>query len=224
MKILISVLATSHFPWEQLIQCIKKTWGSIKVENVKIIYYYGSSTENKPTMIGDDLYLPYEETYENIGKKTVDMFEYCLENFEFDYICRPNASSYVVQNELVKYLENKPRENYASSIIGHCSHIERFLSGVGYILSKNVVKKIVDNKKSWNHNFIDDIAISLLLNDLHVPMVFSPRQDYINGKDEEIKLIKDIYVYRCKVEKDQSREENLKTFLTLHSQYLKLNL
>lgn len=217
MKILICVLSSDIKPWGDLIEGIKNTWGSVKYENINIIYYFGNNSNNtdKPLLIKDNLYLPYEETFDNIGRKTIATFEFALNNYEFDYIIRPNASTYVDLDILYKYLVDKPRTNFVGGVLGDAPGISRFISGSCYVLSRDVVSMIIDNKEKWDHRYLDDVAMGKLIYSFpSVSIQAIGRIGHINPYNEKnIYIDKNIYNYRCKC---PNREDDLKTFNRLH--------
>jgi len=107
-KILISVLSLEQEPYISLEKTIRDTWANKSYPNVDIIYYYGGSDEIK--MIGDKFYSNTPEGLYNIGYKTLNMFDYTLNNMEFDYIFRTNSSSYVNIEKLLDFIKDKPKE------------------------------------------------------------------------------------------------------------------
>lgn len=163
-KIVILVLSSDIEPYLTLTNTIKNTWGDNKNEDIKIIYYYHKNDiecdyfDDKTS----SLYIKGDETLSNIGYKTIKCFDYVIKNYIFDFIFRTNSSSYVNINELLKFVNDKPRENYCSAPIGIYNNI-RFPSGCGYLLSCDIVNKIVKNSLLWNHYLIDDVALGCLL-------------------------------------------------------------
>ena len=84
VKILISVLSLEEEPYVSLEKTIRETWAKEKHHNVEIIYYYGGKDGEK--FIEDKYYSDTPEGLYNIGYKTLNMFEYCLNNMNFDYV------------------------------------------------------------------------------------------------------------------------------------------
>ena len=115
-KILISVLSLEKEPFISLEKSIRETWGSTKPEGIDIIYYYGNSKEDK--LIGDKLYLNAPEGLINVGHKTLKMYEYIYNNFDFDYVYRTNSSSYIDIKKLQSFIADKPTEKFYSGVIG----------------------------------------------------------------------------------------------------------
>ena len=166
MKVLICVLSSQTcINFKILTKVQKETcFKSIHPDISGLKFYYG-----KPVYKDTDLdwYFDCLDNITNIGHKTLKAFERALLK-EWDYLFRPNSSLFVNQNKLIEFLQDKPRLNFASGINGLSPENILFLAGSGYIISRDVVQLIVDNKDLWNHNYIDDVAISELMQRLGV--------------------------------------------------------
>ena len=215
MKILILVLTCDTQLYNKLTDTIRKTWGNNTEDKVEIVYYYYNNNIDYSYIKDDNLYLKGEECLYNIGYKTLDAFEFFFKNKEFDYIFRTNVSSYVNINELIKYIEDKPNNNYCSAFIGCVNGVE-FPSGSGYFFSKDVVKKIILNREKWNHTVMDDVSLGIMLNYLKIKINLGIRLDITND-EQYINLTKKTYHYRCKHEND--REKDIMILKKLYSFY-----
>ena len=160
MKILISVLSLNKEPYVGLEKTIRETWASESHEDVEVIYYYGDSNEIK--LVGDRLFLDSPEGLMNIGHKTLKMYAYILENFTFDYIFRTNSSSYVNIEKLKEFISDKPKEKFYCGGVGNYNGIP-FASGSGYFLSRDMVELVLEHRNEWNHSFIDDVSLGMLI-------------------------------------------------------------
>ena len=90
MKILISVLSVRTPPYGQMIDTSKATWDSIEVPGVETIYYVG---EPDTPLADKVLGTPVKEGYATIGHKNLIAWKWMLENRQFDFMARVNASS-----------------------------------------------------------------------------------------------------------------------------------
>ena len=179
--------------YDEFNKTIRETWYKDQVDGVETIFYYSSS---KSEMIGDELFIQSEEGIENLGHKVISSLEYVLDNIEFDYIFKMNCSSYLNKKMLKDILINKPRTNFYSGFMGIHYGI-RFVSGSGTILSKDLVKLIVDSKYNWNHSYIEDVSIGKIMMDSNVNITNLNRVDITNGLDYNLINIKNHH-YRCK--------------------------
>jgi hypothetical protein len=176
MKILIVVL--SHLDggiYTKFFETQNESWNSIEVEGVDTLFLVGNNDEDK--IDGNLIKTNVEESLYHCGYKTIKAFE-LLKDYEYDYIFRTNSSSYVDKQMLKDYLQDKPRTNFYSGIIGNHYGIH-FASGSGFIVSKNVVDLVLFKKEYWEHRFIDDVALGFLLRGLGVNPVLSPRFDVV---------------------------------------------
>ena len=161
MKILILILSSVNGSYSNIIQTVKNTWYQRNVDDVRKIFYFGNSNRNE--LIGDELFLTIGEDYYLMGPRTLSAFEY-TQNLDYDYVFRVNAGSYIHQENLVKFLQNKPRTNFYSGIVGNYMGVE-YASGSGYILSKNLVNRLINDKHTIRIQFptgelcVDDTAI-----------------------------------------------------------------
>ena len=195
MKLLIAVIASEEPLYQRLIdEGLKKTWAANEDDDVEVVYYYGG----RPSTVveGDSVFLSVPEGVENIGRKTIEFFKYALANKTCNYLFRTNCSSYVDVVNLKNFLEDKPREDFFSSSVATFAG-RPFASGSGYVLSHDLVEKVVANERLWDHRLLDDVALSFLLQDLGVALRPSTRQD-VSSVDDVDKLDTSQYHFRCK--------------------------
>lgn len=228
MKILVLILGANSLQYQSIIQNSLITWGSLKNENVEVYAYYGNNIlknygeNNESKIINRKLII---DTYDsNITFKTLLAFEYALNNIEFDYIVRPNASTYVRLDKLYEYLLNAPRVNYYA---GDKQTIEGVTYPMGYfiIYSKDIIQKIVKNKFIINENqWADDWVIGKFLENSGTIMSDDIKPYLLIGKWPETELLEKMYntskeelekyiFFRCKTEvpnKECERNDILK--------------
>jgi len=142
-----------------------KTWDSIEVENCETVFYCVQSSKPDTDKV---IYLPVKGGLFDVGRKTLMALEWALQNKEFDFIARAHSSIYVDKKELRKYIDTLPETNVISGlqVLGEQSWL---WGGCGFVLSKDVVQKIVANKDGWRHTEMEDRAISFLCSDLGIP-------------------------------------------------------
>lgn len=212
MKILI--LCLSHFDndiYTKFYKTQKNTWDSIEVEDVKTLYFVGNKKGNyiKDEIINTDV----SESLINCGYKTLKAFE-LVKDFDFDFIFRTNSSSYVDKFLLKQYLNEKPKEKFYSGVVGNHEGIT-FSSGSGFIITKDLVDLVLQNKNFWNHGLIDDVALGLLLKKFGINPTPAPRYDILN-LDENTPL--HFYHYRLKC---HDRNLDCDRMINLHKMKLK---
>jgi hypothetical protein len=181
MKILIVTLSyLDGGLYTKFFESQNESWNSVEVDGVDTFFLVGDN--DKDEVDGNLIKTNVAESLENCGYKTLKAFE-LLKNYDYDYIFRTNSSSYVDKELLKDYLQDKPRTNFYSGVIGN-HHGIIFASGSGFIISKNVVDLVLLKQEYWEHRFIDDVALGLLLRNLKISPSPAPRYDvsFINDK------------------------------------------
>jgi hypothetical protein len=206
-KVIILVLSHDTWPFDMMEECIRKTWGSYKNPNVEI-YYSHSGGDKFNVDENNNIFVPNTHGYHNIGYKTISAFEFLLTK-DFDYLFRPNSSSFVNIPRLIEYVQTLPIEKfYAGSPIPYLhgglnkndhndSAPHSCCSGCGYFLSRDLVQLIVDKKELWEHRLIDDLALCKFLKDNDVNMIENSRLKVHDVFDEQV------YSFGNKLSKDQ---------------------
>lgn len=176
LKILILVLSIDDGSiYSDFYKTQKETWDSIQVEGVTTFYFFGNAKENK--IIGNEILLNIDEGLDNCGQKTILCLD-LIKSMEFDYILRTNSSSYIDKRMLRDHLYHKQRIKYYSGVIGEHNGI-KFASGSGYILSKDLITTIITKSVYWDHSFLDDVSLGILLSQEMVFPQNAPRYEII---------------------------------------------
>lgn len=172
-KVLILIVSSQEKPYGKMMETSLKTWDSINVDGVESVFYCGEPLKENTDKI---IYFPIKESLHTMGEKTLQAYEWALKNREFDYIARVNSSCYVNKKELIKYVQGLPhKEVFAGLTVNASDKNEKWMWGGGqYIISRDVIELIVENRALWNHSIMEDVAVSHLINKLYIP--------YINGK------------------------------------------
>ena len=171
MKILIMVLShNDNGIYNRLVETIRATWDSDIVKDVQTLYYYSNNSLDSIKMYDDCLFIPCEDGIHNLGYKVLKSFEYVLENIDFDYIYKMNCSSYLNKSMLKDIVESNQRERLYGGFLGRHNDID-FASGAGTILSKDLVRYIVDNQENWDHSLVEDVSIGKMLMDFNITII-----------------------------------------------------
>ena len=181
--------------YTRLVDTIRKTWDSEIVDDVKTLYYYNDNNLESIKINGDELFIPCEDGIDKLGYKVILSLEYVLDNIEFDYIFKMNCSSYLNKKMLKDIVLKNQRDNLYGGFLGRYNDID-FASGAGTLLSKDLVKYIVDNKELWDHSLVEDVSIGKILMG-KVDILPMDRVSIVNGLDND-KLNTICHHYRCK--------------------------
>lgn len=164
-RALILVISSEVRPYGKMIDTSLATWDSIKVEGVQTIFFCGRSTQLDTDKIK---HFPIQEGLYQMGHKGLLAYEWALNTLEFDYVARVNSSCYVSKKKLLNYCQTLPEANVFEGL--QVTDIPKWMFGGGqFIISKDVLQKIVDNKDKWNHNEMEDKAMSYLVDSLGIP-------------------------------------------------------
>lgn len=170
-RVLILVLSTEKDFYGNLYRASVDTWDREEIKGVETIFYFGRSTQPSTDKV---LFTPVDDDYWNMGRKTLSAFEYALAHRQFDYVFRANASLYVNKPGLLRYVQDKPETGLALGVVADCGKFKDetfpFMWGPSYLLSRDVVGKVVANRDLWKHDITDDLSISYLLRQIDVPL------------------------------------------------------
>lgn len=217
MKTLVLVLATRQEPFPQLVATIKRTWASAHVDDVDVLFYYGGA---RLSLEGDDLTLPVPDDLPNVGRKTLACFEYVVAQRDFDVLFRTNCSTYVDLPNLRGYVAEhaEPSRFYA----GKGANLDGidFATGSGFFLSRDLVELLVDERPSWDHGYLDDVAVAKLLHAHGVERRFAPRVVYERPRDAR-KVDTTAFHFRCKTAPtgSPSRAGDIEIMLRIHEAF-----
>jgi len=212
MKILILVLSFDDCSiYTDFYKTQKDTWDSIVVDGVETYYYFGNNTKNH--LVGNNIYTNVTESLMNCGNKSIEAFKIIVD-MDFDFVFRTNSSSYIDKLLLKKHLENKPKNNFYSGVIGDHFGIQ-FCSGSGFVLSKDLVQLLIQNENSLNFNLIDDVCFGQFLSSKNISLINSYRFD-ITQEVREIDL--NFFHYRLKT---KDRQKDINNMKLIHNKKLK---
>jgi len=164
-------------------------------------------TKRKAFAIDDCIYSDTPEGRENLYYKTVDGFEWLVENEDFDYLIRPSAGSYIDLLLFKKFLEGIGiRDNVYAGSIGTYNNKHnatqppsiKFASGAGFIASRNLIeslvmrRNIIDPVRSpyASATISDDVTFAKHFSyDLGVPIIQFPKHQFtsVAQVDERVK-------------------------------------
>lgn len=172
-RVLILVVSCENQPnngirYRDMCETSLRTWDSIEINGVETIFYFGFL--DTPFSNEKVVSFPVEESLFTMGHKDLLAYEWALKNKSFDYVARVNSSCFVDKQKLFDYCQNIQENNLFQCVIAESCH--GFLYGWGgghYLMSRDVMQKIVDKKHLWNHKWIEDEAMSVVVKLLDVP-------------------------------------------------------
>ena len=197
-KLIIAPLAHNRDHYESMTARAEETCyynsGELGIQ-VFHLYAQGNGVvapEGSYILRGNKFYSDSAEKYTNLLYKTLDFFEYALENLDFDYIFRTNSGSYINLNSIQKFTNTLPDKNVYCGVEGFLRDIT-FASGSGFFVSKDIVEILVDNRSQLLElakTDIDDVCIgALLCGDMGIPVTIGARRLDITLNEGKIEIL-----------------------------------
>lgn len=226
-KGLIMVMSCTQSPYDKLAKTSQKTWDSIDVKGLETIFYFGESEKENTEK---EIYFPVHDHLFGIGIKNIMAFNWALRNKDWDYMIRPNASTYVHKERLLNYIQTLPDNNVYSGLQVISDTEPTWVWGPFLIMSRDVVKQIMDNGYLWNHSLIEDKAMSYIANQLDIPFssiegcsidktssgwqcTSYANNSYTFTNFEEVKNDKKHFLFRCKQDYNRDMDHYVMTQL-----------
>jgi len=175
-SILILVLSSPGI-YEKTNNISLQTWANNLPSNIQIVFYYGNSKNSKTHNSDNEITIDCDDNRDNILLKTIKMFQYANSNYNFDYVLRLCACSYINIPKLQSFVDKLPNELVFSGPINRLSEgaanrlkLDRiqFITGANMLFSKDVINKLSMNINNFDYKKygrVDDVAISLFINE-----------------------------------------------------------
>lgn len=209
LKIATLVISSNTYPAIRNSKMQKKLFFSDSFNQDLTFWYKSGNKKNlegkKFMLIENDLLIDTSDNTRNMGMKTLLAFEWLEKNLDYDFVVRPTPSSYINYKNLENYI-NTNLTNFKYVYAGKLQSTNDknkqpidFVSGSTLILNKASIKKILDNKLSWDHTYWDDVALSLLMKELKIKYQETERFD-VTGNPLEQNIPTSFYQYRCRAD------------------------
>ncbi len=202
-KIIIIVQNSNKYPSNLMVPFIRKTWGNSN--DIQTIIFQGDSIENYLDS-NNILYLNVPGNYESLTEKLLSCLDWVDNNLEYDYILRTTTTSYIDIINLQKFVNKLPTSKLYCSVPDTYPPYEHekedeivFGSGAGVILSKDIIKLILNNLDKWDFTLLDDVAMGKFLTyENNIELTIGSRQDFKNYPVEK-NIDFDNYQFRFKL-------------------------
>lgn len=157
-----------------MIETSLETWDSVEVEGCETIFY--CSMKDNPNWVNREkvLYFDTGNTLNDMMQKNAEMYQWALLNKEFDYVARINASCYCDKKKLIEYVQGLPNENVfcGVEVTDASKGAECWAWGApGFIFSKDVLQKMVNERRNFRRDIMEDMAQSFIINKLGIPYI-----------------------------------------------------
>lgn len=221
-KILILVLSAQRQPWNAMLRKQRDTWDSIGNDATETIFYIGGN--NQARFDDRTFFSQTDEHLENIGRRTVEALEFALTR-QWDFMARVHSSTYVHKRKLVEFIETAPKTGAMLGSVTDHEGLPYCWGGGHMVYSRDIIELLVKNKEAWDHNRMEDVAISRLALSLGIKFGACPSTsiDWANDLQKvqcttyggkiggfeftdfkELNRLTDQYQFRCKFDPDRS--------------------
>ncbi len=120
---------------------------------------------------GSVIHFHFPDTYVTYRWKELALFKYFLEETSSDYLFLVSTASYVRPNELMKFVSTLPLHG---AYAGARPYPEaNFVSGACRILSRDVVQKVVENRKAFDPAVIEDMSLGNLIQSFGIEPIYT---------------------------------------------------
>ena len=195
MKVLMLIISSDTEP---VYAEHRKVWSSYMNSKKEIECYFIQYRDGPQAIEGNTFWLKGKESFAGIITKTLDSLDFFLKKDSYDFIIRTNLSSVWNFNALLKHLETLPTEKVYNGIIGQHEGIH-FASGSGFIMSPDVAKLIIENRRiAESLKIIDDVDIAFALDKVGIKPSLGRRNDTLVYDEKS-------YHYRIKLA-DRTKE------------------
>jgi hypothetical protein len=151
--------------YDLLANTIKATWGRDETDDIKVFYLWCNNYKYPDEK---NYVLNKEEGYGMLLWKTLG-FLFKHRHDDFDYVFRVNVGSYVHLERLYKHLLNCPRERFYSGAMGQYKETW-FVSGTGFLMSRDLVMLSLRKIKKFGFDYIDDVSFGRFFQRNNIPI------------------------------------------------------
>jgi hypothetical protein len=101
------------------------------------------------------------DTYVTYRWKILSLFDFFLNETSHDYLLITSTASYINTKALLHYVDFLPLNGVYAGALPY--DLAPFVSGSNRILSRDVVGKILENRRSWSVGTIEDLELGRLV-------------------------------------------------------------
>ncbi len=237
MKVLCLVLASDTTPEHVQFQALWRRFMD-KHPSVDCYFYKAHPDLQQETFFADKtLWIRMHDTFDTVYDKTLRAFEYFLPQLsKYEFVYRSNLSTLVSFQHMLDFCSSLPREKCCAAVMGgvelstpqsernSLNHPNSFPGGNGFLLSCDLVRRLVEDKEPLVHQ--DDVTIGNALRRWGVPIREFVRPDFNGNKvwyvnnhallqphERNMTPKKIMFTYRFKSENRQTDVQEMDAFI-----------
>ena len=127
------------------------------------------------------VHIKFPDTYVTYRWKELGLFEYFLNQTDYDYLFLTSTASYVNVPNLVSFIDNQSNAGVYTG--AHPYPEASFISGACRLLSRDVVQFVVDNRHKFDVAVIEDMALGDLIRSGGFTPAFLPPSNLTSIED-----------------------------------------
>lgn len=222
MNVLILIISDDSLPHYRNNKDVWRSYMNSR-SNIHCYFIEFNPDESKvyPYIENNTIYFKGEESRQNILIKTINSMEYFMNSgVQYDFIVRTNLSSVWDFDAFNQYLNKLSTKKIYAGSIGPFYNPDNFnvwfyfVGGMGIIMSNDICKLIIENRKTAeSFKIIDDIDIGYAISHFNIPilskefLIVSSLADF-EQKREIIKTRQEIF-YRAKSSTENRVDESI---------------
>ena len=179
--LIILILSSNTYPSKRNEKILRRTWANIENSGFQSLFY-SSGKQFSYSESSSEIVFKTGTSVLDIGHRTLKMFEWLLENTNYEYFFRTNTSSYIKPDKLREHIEhiNNDKYLYAGHILKKYENSVfqfNYASGAGYLINRKTLSLILENKEDWDHTEIDDVSLGKLLSNRGIEATSLKREE-----------------------------------------------
>lgn len=153
-------------PYPRLMETSRETWDSVEVAGAPTWYYSTTMKDHPPRTAqfpgGTGIYA--------MGHKDLLAYRWALDSMrDWDFMARVNASCYVRKTLLFDHVQTLPATGLMRGLVAPKGDGTMYMwGGAQFIMSRDVVKAMVNNQDKWQHDQMEDVSMSRLTAELGI--------------------------------------------------------
>jgi hypothetical protein len=178
------------------LQTVWRRYMHTRPDEIEAYFYKANpNLQNEYEIEGDTIWVKCKENYPLLWNKFVRVLRVFKDRLhEYDFICRPNLSTFFILDNYLNHLRGLPKIKTCSGrTLTHLPDI--FPSGIGFAITPDIATFILTDPIS-NIEGIDDVIMGLVLKKLNIKTIHPLKVIYISFPNDYVKLSQEFDIAR----------------------------
>jgi len=176
----------------------------------------------------DSIQINFPDFFNTTRSKLLGVMKNFLNETSDDFLLVTTSSSYIVPSKLMELVDSLSDSDV---IVGSMPYKDaNFLSGSNILFSRNLVERILQNRRSWDPTLLNDLGLGKLLKKMQVDLKSKPLKNIssleILQNTSDIEL-RDFYHFRLKSQQTLGSDKlrnDVAIFHALHKRIMELKI